>query len=138
MFNLMAVSTLFVYGTLRSDSPKKSPVKSSLNRYAKRAGKAAMQGRLYEIDWYPGVVQSEKAEDIVTGELYILTNEAKLLQHLDEYEGCSAHFPEPHEYMRRKIPVQTESGETVQAWVYLYNWELPEESRILTGDYLGS
>ncbi|MCC5942161.1 MAG: gamma-glutamylcyclotransferase [Balneolaceae bacterium] len=132
----MEDSFLFVYGTLRSGSPKKSPVKNVLHLYAEWWSRAVMQGKLYEIDWYPGVVQSDNPDDIVVGEIFRIVDETTLLARLDEYEGCSEDFPKPHEYQRKKISVQTEDGENVMAWVYLYNWEVYEESRIESGDYL--
>lgn len=132
----METSYLFVYGTLRSDSPKKSPVKNVLHLYAEWWCKATIKGKLYEIDWYPGLVLSDNPDDIVLGEIFRITDEESLLARLDEYEGCTKDFPEPHEYSREKISVVTEDGETVEAWAYIYNWDVYEESRILSGDYL--
>jgi len=132
----MQTSYLFVYGTLRSDSPKKPPVKKTLNLYAERWYKASVKGKLYEIDWYPGLVLTDNPDDIVSGEIFRISDEESLLSHLDEYEGCSEGFPEPHEYRREKISVITEDGETLLAWAYLYYWDVNEESRIHSGDYL--
>ena len=132
----MQIPYLFVYGTLRSDSPKKSPVKKALNLIAERWCKASVKGKLYEIDWYPGLVLSDNPHDAVTGEIFRITDDESLFTRLDEYEGCFEGFPEPHEYRREKVSVVTEDGETVAAWAYLYNWDVYEESRIHSGDYL--
>lgn len=132
----MPASYLFVYGTLRSDYSGASPVKGVLNRFAERVGPATLQGRLYNIDWYPGVILSDHPEDVVVGELYSITNETQLLLRLDEYEGCSPEYPEPKLYVRKKVPVQTKKGERVLAWVYLYNGDADENERIKSGDFI--
>lgn len=132
----MDASFLFVYGTLRSDSPRKSPVKNALHQYADRLCNATTRGCLYKIDWYPGLVASENPDDVVKGELYKIKDESKLFSHLDKYEGCSEDFPDPHEYQRVKRLVQTENQNKVMAWVYLYNREIDEALRISSGDYL--
>ncbi|TVR19126.1 MAG: gamma-glutamylcyclotransferase [Balneolaceae bacterium] len=132
----MKISYLFVYGTLRSDFPKKSPVKNILNLYAEWWCKATVKGKLHDIDWYPGLVPSHNPQDRVSGEIFRIMDEQSLLSGLDEYEGCSENYLEPHEYRREVIPVITEEGEIVLAWVYLYNWDVNDESQIHSGDYL--
>jgi gamma-glutamylcyclotransferase (GGCT)/AIG2-like uncharacterized protein YtfP len=125
---------LFVYGTLLSDL--NSPAGSVLKTHAEYTAPASVQGRLYEIRGYPGLMLSDDAAETVFGELYLIREKRKLLSALDEYEGCSSRFPEPTEYLRKQIPVITHEGKNVQAWTYLYNWELSGRVWIKSGDYV--
>ena len=65
---------LFIYGTLRKACPDSQH--HLLDRYAEYVAEATMQGRLYEVGGYPGVVQSQLRKDRVYGELYIITRPA--------------------------------------------------------------
>ncbi|MCC5908759.1 MAG: gamma-glutamylcyclotransferase [Balneolaceae bacterium] len=127
---------LFVYGTLLSSL--NSPAGSVLKMYAKRISPATIQGRLYDIGGYPGLVLADDGAEegeIIYGELYMIREKENLLSALDEYEGCSPRFPEPREYVRKVIPVTTPERKQVQAWAYLYNWELSGRLQIESGDY---
>lgn len=94
-----------------------------------------MQGKLYEIEGYPGVVPSNESKDRVVGEVYKISKPENLFPLLDEYEGCSSRFPEPREFVRKVVPVRLENGEEVEAWVYLYAWDVSGRFRIEPGDY---
>jgi gamma-glutamylcyclotransferase (GGCT)/AIG2-like uncharacterized protein YtfP len=115
---------LFVYGTLKS---------SFQNRYARRLrrearllGRAHMPGRLYRIHWYPGMRPSRNPDDLVIGELYKLRQASKTLKALDEYE----------EHYRRELHRATlETGEALQAWVYMYRQPRPEHCRVVSGEW---
>ena len=128
---------LFVYGTLLSSL--NSPAGSVLKMYAERISPATIRGRLYDIGGYPGLVLADDEGagkgEVVYGELYLIREKENLLSALDEYEGCSPRFPEPREYKRKVIPVITPEGNQVQAWAYLYNWDLSRCLRIESGDY---
>lgn len=101
-----------------------------LARYSEYVGEAIMQGVLYEVDNYPGVIESNKPEDRVQGELYKIMDENILLPLLDDYEECSEKFPHPHEYVRKVLPVILEDGKSVMAWVYIYNHDVTRLKRI--------
>lgn len=126
---------LFVYGTLQSVF--NHPMHRQLLLYSDYAGKGAMQGLLYEIYDYPGAITSEKTTDLVHGELYRIKSRCQqaLFKRLDAYEECSPDFPEPHEYIRSVIQVDTESRQTIHAWCYLYNHSLSGRQRITDGHY---
>jgi gamma-glutamylcyclotransferase (GGCT)/AIG2-like uncharacterized protein YtfP len=125
---------LFVYGTLLSRL--NSPASLILEHYAELIAPASVQGRLYEIRGYPGLVLSDDSEETVQGEIYLIHEKQKLFTALDEYEGCSPRFPGPTEYVRKRVSVKKEGGKIVQAWAYLYNWNLLGKARIHSGDYL--
>lgn len=124
---------LFVYGTLRGAVGH--PMHELLDRHASRVAGGRLQARLYAVDGYPGAVLSNASGDQVTGELLRIDDDA-LLARLDDYEECSARFPEPHEYRRERVTIRTDSGEAITAWTYLYNRGTASLAPIPSGDYL--
>jgi len=125
---------LFVYGTLRRECACEQA--QLIERYCEFVADGHMQGRIYVIDGYPGVVESASQQDQVTGALYRIVNHAELLPSLDRYEECSSDFPQPHEYHRKQVNIETDDGQTVHAWVYVYNRDVTLLRRIESGDYL--
>ena len=125
---------IFLYGTLRETA--KAEQRQLITRDCKFVSNGTIQGRLYEVDGYPGAVESTKPGEHVIGELYRILAPQALFPQLDEYEECSEHYPQPHEYVRKKIRVSTEGGQPIKAWVYLYNLDVSALSQIDSGDYL--
>ncbi len=124
---------LFVYGTLRRDT--KSEMYHFLTQFADFVDEATFQGRLYLVDYYPGVVTSKNPHDIVRGEVYRLQEPGFVLSQLDKYEECGPGFPEPTEYIRCKENVVLQRGDKVEAWVYIYNRPTQGLHRIESGDF---
>lgn len=111
---------LFVYGSLLSGSGH--PMAQQLAAGAELLGEGRFQGRKYRVDWYPGVVPSEWPEDVVTGEVYRLTDAASLLPLLDAYEDAEPGLPASAEYRREMRQVwMTQGSSSVDCWIYLYN-----------------
>jgi gamma-glutamylcyclotransferase (GGCT)/AIG2-like uncharacterized protein YtfP len=125
---------LFVYGTLRRDTG--SEMYRLLARYADFVGEASYQGKLYKIDYYPGVVPSEDPSDLVQGEVYRLLSPERVLPRLDQYEECGPGFPEPSEYRRELQRVRLRNGHTIRAWVYVYSRPTDDLELIPSGDFL--
>jgi gamma-glutamylcyclotransferase (GGCT)/AIG2-like uncharacterized protein YtfP len=96
---------------------------------------ATFQGKLYKVEWYPGVVASDNAADRVLGEVY-RPHDGDVLARLDEYEGCGPGVTEPAEYIRRMATVRSAGGESVAAWIYLYNWPVDSLEYVPSGDFL--
>lgn len=88
-------------------------------------GKASMEGKLYDLGPYPGVVAAPGS--YVQGEVYEILDDTRLFAALDLYEG--------DEYRREIVKIETEEGETLRAWVYLYRGAVSERRRIVSGDY---
>jgi gamma-glutamylcyclotransferase (GGCT)/AIG2-like uncharacterized protein YtfP len=124
---------IFVYGSLMSNSGY--PMGERLAREAERLGEATIQGRLYAISWYPGVVESETAGEQAHGEVYRLNDAAAALAWLDEYEGSAP--AGPNEYERVERPVKLTDGRTILAWVYLYRASVAKAARIDSGRWTG-
>lgn len=131
----MADDLLFVYGTLRRDT--ESEMAHLLARYADVVGEGTYRGRLYQVDYYPGVVPSDDPADRVRGEVYSLRNPRIALPQLDRYEGCGPGFREPTEYVRRQEEIVLTGGTACTAWVYVYNRPVDGLVWIRPGDFLG-
>ena len=125
---------LFVYGTLRRGSG--SAAHDWLAERADCLGIAWIQGRLYRVAHYPGLLASDDPGDRVMGEVYRLHDPETSLIELDRYEECGPGFLEPAEYVRRELPVILANGNATTAWVYLYNRPVIEDTRIPGGDFL--
>jgi gamma-glutamylcyclotransferase (GGCT)/AIG2-like uncharacterized protein YtfP len=125
---------IFVYGTLRRKTA--TAMHYLLARHCDYISDGYMQGKLYEVDGYPGAVESENADDKVKGELYKLTSRDLLLPALDEYEESTSKYPQPHEYIRKNILISLSGDESVSAWVYVFNHSVSGLKLIESGDYL--
>lgn len=113
---------LFVYGTLRREYA---------NRWAQRLwsqgadlGRATMPGRLYSLGPYPGF--KDGADGVVHGQVVEVAHESTLAG-LDEYEG--------EDYVRQKRTARLSNGQIVAAWVYIYQPEVPETQRVVSGEF---
>ena len=94
-------------------------------------GSARVQGRLYDLGWYPGLLAPAAADDWVQGDLYELVDPDATLPRLDRYEiGASALFE------RCLTPVLRDAQEQVSAWVYYFRGKVNQGQRIASGDYL--
>ena len=125
---------LFVYGTLRRGYGH--PLHQEILNHARPLGLARYQGYLYDLGPYPAATPAPAGLGGVMGEVYALENPGPLLNTLDVYEGCMDPNGQPGEYRPERVPVTLETGNTVLAWIYLYNSAPPEARRIPGGDYL--
>jgi gamma-glutamylcyclotransferase (GGCT)/AIG2-like uncharacterized protein YtfP len=130
----MTSDRLFVYGTLMCGFDH--PVAQLLSRSADFIGEAHCQGRLYLVKHYPGLVLSDDAQDVVSGELYRLRAPTELLREFDMYEACGEGFAEPTEYIRRMLAVTLDDGTATDAWTYVYNWPVAHLPRIASGRFM--
>ena len=110
---------VFVYGTLR---------RGFSNHF--RLGKAPfvkegwILGRLYRIDWYPGMRLDEEGVP-VRGEIYEIEREA--LRELDVFEG--------KEFERLKAKVHAKGGGDFHVWLYEYCREVDYGAELLPADW---
>ncbi len=112
------------------------PMAQLLSRSADFIGEARCRGRLYLVKHYPGLVESDDADDVVFGELFRLRQPIELLREFDMYEACGEGFRAPTEYVRRMLPVTRAGGAVSEAWTYLYNWPVDRLPRIASGRFL--
>jgi gamma-glutamylcyclotransferase (GGCT)/AIG2-like uncharacterized protein YtfP len=130
----MISDRLFVYGTLMRGFDH--PMAKLLSGNADFIGEARCQGRLYRIKHYPGLLLSDDPADIVFGELYRLRARDALLCEFDMYEACGEGFAEPTEYVRQMLSVTLADGAKSDAWTYVYNWPVSDQSRIASGRFM--
>lgn len=98
---------------------------------------AWINGCLYEVGGYPGLVSSSRFSDKVVGELYRLLWPRQVLTALDDYEECSIDFPLPHEYVRKIQAVYgLATDNALMAWIYQFNRDVDGLRWISSGDYL--
>lgn len=124
---------LFTYGTLRLN--QSHPMADFLAKNAKLVGLALLpKAKLFRIDWYPALIETDNENDEVTGDLFQL-NDIKSFKMLDEYEGIGI-GKEPFEYRRANVKIKTDTQE-LESWVYFYNIDLPKDAELIeSGDFL--
>lgn len=120
---------LFVYGSLRRRTGH--PMSEWLAQLAQWEGEASVQGSLFRVSWYPGLVQG--GEGRVRGDLYCLPS-VSVLDELDAYEGIQGQPAD--EYRRMLAVVETAAGIAVQAWVYWFIQPVEGHAFLPEGDWL--
>ncbi|TAG08339.1 MAG: gamma-glutamylcyclotransferase [Verrucomicrobia bacterium] len=119
---------VFVYGTLRGGGSNSYRMDGSLF-----LSPATIRGRLYHIEWYPGLV-CDPAADLIHGEIYQLGDE--LLTALDEFEQCNPPAGEPILYRRVQVPAELPDGAQLLVWVWEWLGPVEESRRVHSGDWL--
>lgn len=119
---------VFVYGTLRRGG----------SNHFRMAGAdfiadGTIMGRMYRIDWYPGLVL-DPAGDEIRGEIYSVGPEQ--LSALDVFEGVSAGEVDGSEYRRVQTTVVKQDSQILTAWVWEWLGMVDESQHISDGDWL--
>ncbi len=114
------METVFVYGTLRRDGSNHFRMAG-----AEFVSEATVAGRLYRIDWYPGLVL-DAAGDEIQGEIFAVGPD--LLAALDVFEGLSAGKIEGIQY--RRVRAETMRKDSLPATAWVWEWiGMTDESR---------
>jgi len=125
---------LFVYGTLRRAVG--APAHELFREHASFVDEAIIQGCLYDLGNFPGLVLSDRLTDKVQGEVYRLFTPKPTLDLLDQYEGAHGGTkPWPAQYQRLQHTVAGRQHGRLVAWVYTYALAVKEEQRVVGGDY---
>ncbi len=122
----------FFYGTLMTgfDRRRRAGIEGKL-RHRRRG---SIRATLYDLGIYPAAIPDP--DGCVWGEVYEMDDPAAVLAALDEIEGYREDHVDQSLYTRHLYPVQLDTGETLDAWVYFYNAPLGGALRIDSGDYL--
>ena len=115
---------LFVYGSLRRNGSHNHLLDS-----ATWLSQAHTKGKLFVIDWYPGLILDiqEGSSQNVVGDVYQDVT-PKLFAQLDRYEGDA--------YDRKIIQVITFSGSILYVHAYIYNQDVTRKKTIISADWL--
>ncbi|GAA5117630.1 gamma-glutamylcyclotransferase [Luteolibacter yonseiensis] len=119
---------VFVYGTLRRGGSNHFRMAG-----AEFIASGTITGRMYRIDWYPGLVL-DGAGDEIQGEVYSVGPEQ--LAALDVFEGLSAGEIEGSEYRRSRTVVIGRDSRPIDAWVWEWLGITDESQRLRDGDWL--
>jgi gamma-glutamylcyclotransferase (GGCT)/AIG2-like uncharacterized protein YtfP len=134
----MSPSHLFVYGTLMSHAvgAMGGRQRRRLSAEATVVGAGWVNGRLFDLGEYPGLLDGEQPDDIVFGEVVWLSEPRLSLEWLDAYEGVSPQSCQDDEYVRVERQAMLDGGRTVAAWVYVYRGIVDRHRRIANGRWL--
>jgi gamma-glutamylcyclotransferase (GGCT)/AIG2-like uncharacterized protein YtfP len=114
---------IFVYGSLRRGSARAMSVKFP---GAKFVGEARVQGSLYDLGAYPGLLL-DNSNSLVIGEVYEVDDE--MLDELDEYEASS-------DYWRQPVEISV-GAERRTGWTYAPNPDsCSSRPLIASGDWI--
>lgn len=83
--------------------------------------------KLYSLGCYPGIRPSGNSEDKVVVDLFDIKNE-DTLQSVHRMEQGAG-------YTIERVPVKMDSGEEIDAIVYVYDSDLPEDRLVENGDW---
>jgi gamma-glutamylcyclotransferase (GGCT)/AIG2-like uncharacterized protein YtfP len=124
---------LFVYGTLRSESPH--PMARRLGSGAKLLGKASAPGVLYDFGYYPGATFAPGHKTRVFGEVFAMHPASPLKAALDMYEGAE-NDASSSMYGPVEIEVEFERGGKRLAIVYALK-RIPRYAKpVESGDWI--
>lgn len=125
---------LFIYGTLLR--ALRGDMFFDFEKHLRYVSPAIYQGKMYEINTYPGVVPSFDNRDVVKGEVYEVYDLVYLTEVLDAYEGYGKQFKGNEEYIRRIVTVKLDDSRLLSCWIYLYNRLVSSRAPIHDGDYI--
>ena len=119
---MLSSAHVFVYGTLRRGGSNHFRMEK-----AEFVTAGTVKGRLYQIDWYPGLVLDETAGN-VSGEVYQVSG--TLFAELDAFEGA--------EYRRIRVEVACGGDHRSPLSVWVWEWLGPVDvgRRITSGNWL--
>ena len=127
------ILTLFVYGTLTRASHH--PFARRLAMESRFIGRGTVNGLLYSLGRYPGLVEDPGEKYRVHGEAVQLKN-ARSLAWLDDYEGCGPNWPAPQDYERKLLPVRLLDGAEIRCWIYVYKGSVSGFRRMPDGRFM--
>jgi len=123
---------VFFYGTLMAGFDRRR--RAGIDDRLRYVGRGAIQGALFDLGLYPAVIPAPEGR--VWGEVYEMSDSARVLAALDDIEGYRHDDPDRSLYTRARTDVTLPDGGQAQAWVYFYNAPLGKAPRIPSGDYL--
>jgi gamma-glutamylcyclotransferase (GGCT)/AIG2-like uncharacterized protein YtfP len=124
-------SYIFVYGTLLMQDNQYAKY---LNQHCRFIGDGKISGLLYDVGEYPAAIIATTPNQYIYGSIYLMDDAESVLPVIDEYEGLSDNNPQPWEYARSLVDIETADG-LLKCWMYIYNWSVDGMATITGGDY---
>jgi gamma-glutamylcyclotransferase (GGCT)/AIG2-like uncharacterized protein YtfP len=122
---------LFVYGSLRTESPH--PLAVKLRSQGRLLGKGSAPGILYDLGRYPAALFGAEHKGRVIGEIFELPRDGRLLRELDYFEGTE----EPASPLSRiEIEMLSEDGSWLRLETYSLGVPPPIRRVIESGDWI--
>jgi gamma-glutamylcyclotransferase (GGCT)/AIG2-like uncharacterized protein YtfP len=122
---------LFVYGSLRSESPH--PLAVKLRSQGLLLGRGSAPGILYDLGRYPAAMFGTEHKSRVIGEIFELPRDGRLLRELDHFEGTE----EPGSPLSRiEIDVLFDDGSSLRLEAYSLGAPPPIRRVIESGDWI--
>ena len=128
---------LFVYGSLMPSSAARfgREQRDRLAAESERLGAAVIDGRLYDLGSYPGLIEGGGE---VHGELLRLPDPARSFAWLDPFEDILPEQDRDSDYERVVRPVRLEGCRVLDAWVYLWVKPVTGARLIADGRWVGA
>ena len=122
---------LFVYGSLRTESPH--PLAVKLRSQGRLLGKGSPPGILHDLGRYPAALFGAEHKGRVIGEIFELPRDGRLLRELDYFEGTE----EPASPLSRiEIEMLSEDGSWLRLETYSLGVPPPIRRVIESGDWI--
>ena len=125
---------LFVYGTLMKTVS--NGMSRFLHSHSEFIGNAYIQGKLYDLQGYPGAVAGNNPTERVYGHVFKIKDTEAVFKVLDDYEGIGDGNPTDYEYVRTHVTAFLENDTEVTTWFYAYNFPTDALEVMPSGRYL--
>ncbi len=126
-------AALFVYGSLREGLVPRGL--RALVAGLPRIAVGCVEGSLYDLGRYPGLVLEPGSGRVVQGEILALASDPDALAALDRYEGYDPSHPGASIFVRTRQRVQLGDGGERVCWLYRYDGPTGRASRVESGDW---
>jgi gamma-glutamylcyclotransferase (GGCT)/AIG2-like uncharacterized protein YtfP len=128
---------LFVYGTLLSTFPE-NPFRLLLEKNTQFVGEAFTYGKLFLVDYYPGLIPNNPYENHkVFGEIVSFNGSLDILAFLDEYEDFNSNNISNSLYIRElKECFQLENNKSFNCHTYIYNKNVDNLKFLTNGRFI--
>jgi gamma-glutamylcyclotransferase (GGCT)/AIG2-like uncharacterized protein YtfP len=120
----MTTHLIFIYGSLRRGSARAMSLKFPQSKFI---AEARVNGSLYDLGAYPGLLLNDDSNSLVIGEVYEVDDET--LSELDKFEASS-------DYWRRQVEISV-GAKRRMGWTYAPKPEsCSARSLISSGDWI--
>jgi gamma-glutamylcyclotransferase (GGCT)/AIG2-like uncharacterized protein YtfP len=110
---------VFFYGTLLPEfvPPAMRDLVARLHFY----GEGSVRGVMFDLGEYPGAVFDDVSDRRVYGAVFELTEDLRVLEALDHYEGYEPAASSRSLFDRKRQSVDLVAGGAIECWAYEYN-----------------